>query len=165
MAEAVAVVGIVASIVQLVDFGSRVLLRLNEFQSSVGEVPKTFQHIKAELPVLLDTLKQTKTAIQAGSIRDETKKALLPAIDGCRTQVELLDTVIAKVLPLSGDSWTKKSRKAVSSLRQDAKVKKIRTDLQGYIQTLTYYHVAASSTLQSSIRTFLQTETYYRYMM
>jgi len=154
MAEAVAVVGIVASIVQLVDFGSRVLLRLNEFQSRVGEIPKTFQHIKAELPVLLDTLKQTKTAIQAGSIRDETKKALLPAIDGCRTQVESLDTVIEKVLPLSGDSWTKKSRKAVSSLRQDAKIKKIRTDLQGYIQTLTYYHAAASSTLQSSIRTF-----------
>lgn len=100
MAEALAVVGVVASIVQLVDFGSRVLLRLNEFQSSVGEIPKTFQHIKAELPVLLDTLEQTKTAIQNGSVRDETKKALLPAIDGCRTQIGLLNIVIGKVLPL-----------------------------------------------------------------
>jgi hypothetical protein len=165
MAEALAVVSVVASIVQLVDFGSRVLLRLNEFQSSVGEIPKTFQHIKAELPVLLDTLEQTKTAIQTGSIRDETKKALLPAIDGCRTQIESLDLVIAKVLPLSGDSWTKKSKKAVSSLRQDAKVRKIRTDLQGYIQTLTYYHAAASSTLRSPMRTFLQTEIYHRHGM
>lgn len=152
MAEALAVVGVVASIVQLVDFGSRVLLRLNEFQSSVGEIPKTFQHIKAELPVLLDTLEQTKTAIQNGSVRDETKKALLPAIDGCRTQIGLLNIVIGKVLPLSGDSWREKSRKAVSSLRQDGKVRKIRTDLQGYIQTLTYYHAATSSTLQPPIQ-------------
>ena len=151
MAEALAVVGTVANIVQLVDFGSKVLLRLNEFQSSVGEIPKTFQHIRAELPVLLDTLKQTKTAIESGAIRDETKKALLPAIEGCRTQVESLDIVIGKVLPLSGASWRERGRKAISSLRQDGKIRKIRTDLQGYIQTLTYYHAAASSTLRPQI--------------
>jgi hypothetical protein len=151
MAEALVVVGTVASIVQLVDFGSKVLLRLNEFQSSIGEIPKSFQHIKAELPVLLDTLEKTKTAIETGSVQDETKKALLPAIDGCRTQIEVLDILIRKVLPLSHDSWRERSRKAVSSLRQDGKVKKIRTDLQGYIQTLTYYHAAASSTLRPLI--------------
>jgi hypothetical protein len=151
MAEALVVVGTVASIVQLVDFGSNVLLRLNEFQSSIGEIPKSFQHIKAELPVLLDTLEKTKTAIETGSVQDETKKALLPAIDGCRTQIEVLDILIRKVLPLPHDSWRERSRKAVSSLRQDGKVKKIRTDLQGYIQTLTYYHAAASSTLRPLI--------------
>jgi hypothetical protein len=151
MAEALVVVGTVASIVQLVDFGSKVLLRLNEFQSSIGEIPKSFQHIKAELPVLLDTLEKTKTAIETGSVQDETKKALLPAIDGCRTQIEVLDILIRKVLPLPHDSWRERSRKAVSSLRQDGKVKKIRTDLQGYIQTLTYYHAAASSTLRPLI--------------
>jgi hypothetical protein len=151
MAEALAVVGVVASIVQLIDFGSKVLLRLNEFQANAREIPQTFQHIKAELPVLLDTLEQTKTAIETGSIRDETKKALLPAIDGCRTQIESLDILIVKVLPLVGDSWRERSRKVISSLRQDAKVRKIRSDLQGYIQTLTYYHAAASSTLRPSI--------------
>jgi hypothetical protein len=151
MAEALAVVGVVASIVQLIDFGSKVLLRLNEFQSNAREIPKTFQHVKAELPVLLDTLEQTKTAIETGSIRDETKKALLPAIDGCRTQIESLNILIMKVLPLAGDSWRERSRKVISSLRQDANVRKIRSDLQGYIQTLTYYHAAASSTLRPSI--------------
>jgi hypothetical protein len=153
MAEALAVVGIVASIVQLVDFGSKVLLRLNEFQSSLGEIPKTYRHVKAELPVLLDTLGQTKHAISAGSIRDETKQALLPAIDGCRIQVELLETLIEKTLPLRDDSWAAKSRKAFSSLRQESKVEKITTDLRGYIHTLTYYHAAASSTLRPATGT------------
>src|ERR1700691_5713937 len=98
MAEAFAILGVAASIVQLIDFGSKVFVRLNEFHSNAGEIPEAFQHVKAELPVLLDTLEQTKTAIETGSIRDETKKALLPAIDGCRTQIGLLNFVMGKVL-------------------------------------------------------------------
>jgi hypothetical protein len=41
MAEAVAVVGLVASIVQLVDFGTRVVERLNEFAEASNEVPRS----------------------------------------------------------------------------------------------------------------------------
>lgn len=87
--------------------------RLSEFQSSVEDVPESFRHTKAELPVLLNTLQQTKEAIEAGSVRDETEKALLPAIEGCRTQIKSLDDLLLKVLPASGDSWTKRNTKAI----------------------------------------------------
>lgn len=49
MADPLTVVGIVANIVQLVDFSTKVLARLNDFQSSLGKIPKAFRHIKAEL--------------------------------------------------------------------------------------------------------------------
>jgi len=147
MAEALAVVGIVANIIQLVDFGSRVLKRLEEYQSKLGEIPEAFRHIKAELPVLLDALRQTKAAIDAGSMQDETKRALLPAVEGCRVQIKSLDDVIIKALPASGESWARKGRKALRSLRYDAKVEKITAVVRGYIQTLTY-HAAASSSLR-----------------
>jgi hypothetical protein len=52
MAEAITVIGLVGNIVQLVDFSSRVLHRLEEFQAGLGEIPMSFRHIKAELPVL-----------------------------------------------------------------------------------------------------------------
>jgi hypothetical protein len=148
MAEAVAVVGVVSNIVQLVDFGFRVLRRLDDFQSSLGETPKVFRHIKTELPILLDTLKQTKVAVEKGTIRDETKQALVPVVDGCRTQIELLDDIIEKILPQPGDSWRRKGSKAVTSLWQDSKVKNITTTFRNYIQTLTYYHAATSSTMR-----------------
>ena len=112
MAEALAVVGIVANIAQLVDFGSKILHRLAEFQSSVENVPESFRHIKAKLPLLLHTLQQTKEAIEAGSIRDDTTKVLLPAIEGCWEQIKLLDEVLLKTLPTSGDSWTKRSQES-----------------------------------------------------
>ena len=143
MAEALVVVGIAANIVQLVDFGSKILHRLNEFQSNVGDVPESFRHIKAELPVLLDALQRTKEAIEAGSVRDETKNALRPAINGCQEQIKSLDEVLLKALPTSGDSRIKRVRKAIEmSLRYDSKVEKITAIIKEYIQTLTFYCAA-----------------------
>ena len=66
MAEALATVGIVANIFQVIDFSAKVLGHLNDFQSSFGEVPKAFRHIKTELPVLQEALRQTKDKIDHG---------------------------------------------------------------------------------------------------
>jgi len=148
MAEALAVVGIVASIVQLVEFSSKILSRLDEFRSTVEEVPKPFRHIKVELPLLQDALRHIKEAIDAGSVEDGTKRALLPAIQGCREQVAELDALLAKTLPGPSDSWSSRSRKAIVSLNQDHKVESISKILRGYIGTLTFYYTVASSSLQ-----------------
>jgi hypothetical protein len=148
MAEAIAVIGIVASIVQLVDFSSRFLHRLEEFQSSIGEIPRSFRHIKAELPVLQVTLQQTREAIEAGSVRDETKKALVPAIEGCTEQIRVLNPILAKMLPIPTDSRLRRGTKAILSLHQEAKIESITKILRCYIGTLTFYYAAISSTLQ-----------------
>ncbi|KAN0086649.1 hypothetical protein V8E54_000337 [Elaphomyces granulatus] len=73
----------------------------------------------------------TKVAVEEGSIKEETKKALLL---GCQTQINLLGNLI--------------SRSAISSLRQDAKVTKITAILRTHIQSLTNYRVTPLSILQ-----------------
>ncbi|KAI9794459.1 MAG: hypothetical protein M1816_005529 [Peltula sp. TS41687] len=148
MAEAFAVLGIVASITQLVDLGLKVIHRLDEFQNNLDEVSKSFRPIKAVCALLVETLKKTKATIDEGCLSKETEKALLPVIEGCREQIQLLDSMLAKILPTSDDSWRQKGRKAISSLYNEGKVEKMKSTLQYYIQTLTYYHAAASSTLQ-----------------
>ncbi|KFY32241.1 hypothetical protein V493_00374, partial [Pseudogymnoascus sp. VKM F-4281 (FW-2241)] len=148
MADPLTIVGIVANIVQLVDFSTKVLARLHDFQSSLGEIPKAFRHIKDELPVLQDALKQTKDKIEHGVIEDSTKAALLPAVQGCKVQIEALDVLLAETLPVAGDSRLKKTTKALWSITQDSKVESITKTFRGYIATLTFYHAAASSTLQ-----------------
>ena len=149
MAEALAVVGVVSSIVGLVDFSSKVLHRLNEFQSSRGEIPESFKHVKEKLPILLETLNQTKLAVEKGSIKEETKEALSSVVVGCQTQITLLNDLIGKSLPQESDSWRKKTRKAISSLRQDAKVTKITLTIRSHIQDLTNY-LSASSASQTA---------------
>lgn len=45
MAESLAVIGIIANIVQLVDFSTRVLHRFHEFQLNVKDIPVAFRQI------------------------------------------------------------------------------------------------------------------------
>jgi len=56
MAEALAAVGVVANIAQLVDLTAKVLSRLNEYHIQAGEIPTLLRHIKAELGALKDAL-------------------------------------------------------------------------------------------------------------
>ena len=85
-------------------------------------------------------------------MQDDSKKALIPAVKGCGIQIQSLDDVIVKALPASGDSWATRSRKALGSLRYDAKVEKITVVVRGYIQTLTYH-----------ARHLIHTKTFSRY--
>ncbi|KAI9687702.1 MAG: hypothetical protein M1822_001781 [Bathelium mastoideum] len=147
MAEALAAIGTAASIIQLVEFGAKLLDRLNEFHSRLDEVPTSFQHIKSQLPLLLELLKGTQQDIDAGVIKIETERALQPAIEGCKTQIKSLDSILDKELPSPHDSRKTKTKKAVSSVFKDAKVEKITSTLGTYIRTLTFYHAAVRSTL------------------
>lgn len=149
MAEALAVISVVANIIQLVDFSSKLLHRLDEFRSSLGEIPKSFRHFSAELPVLRVTLQKVRDAIEAGSVGDETEKALIPAIYGCKEQIQLLDTLLTTILPEATDSRLKRGRKAMLSLNQESKVKSITRILHSYIRTLTFYYTVVSSTRQA----------------
>lgn len=66
MAEAVAIVGLVSAIVQFVGFGSKAVESLNEFSSDIHELLKTFQAIKVQSPLLVDTPKRTQRQATVG---------------------------------------------------------------------------------------------------
>jgi hypothetical protein len=145
MAEALAVVAVVASIVQLVDFSNRVVRRLDKFHSIAGEILKSFRQVKTELPLLGTTLQQIKEAIDANLVADGSKTALLPVVAGCQEQVTQLNAILAKTLPEITDSWRKRGKKG---LHHDAKVESITKILRNHIGILTFYYAAALSTLQ-----------------
>jgi hypothetical protein len=148
MADGLAVVSAVASIVQLVDFSTKVVRRLEEFHSAAGEIPKTFLHVSTELPALSTTLQSLSQDIEAGSVDTGTRDALMPVVDGCREQIAQLDVILAKTLPVTNDGWRTKTKKAIVSLHQEDKVENITKVLRNYIATLTFYRIAASSNLQ-----------------
>jgi hypothetical protein len=148
MAEAIAVIGVVSSIVQLIDFTSSVFHRLDDFQSSLGDVPKSLQHLKAQLPVLQHVLEQTSKAIDAGSVKSEVQKLLIPVIEGCTEQIKLLEGILAKVLLMPTESRLRRGAKAILSLYQDDKLDSITKILHSYVGTLTLYYAGTSSTLQ-----------------
>jgi hypothetical protein len=160
MAEALAIVSVIASIVQLVDFSTRVVSRLDEFYSVAKEIPKSFRHVKTELPLLATTLSQLKEAIDMTLVTDGSKKALVPVIAGCNEQVAQLDAILKKTLPETNDSLHIKSKKAIVSLHYDPKVESITKTLRSYVGILTFYYAAVSSTLQPLTGRVLLKELY-----
>lgn len=149
MAEAAfGVVAIVSSIVQLVDFTSKVVSRLHEFQSVASEAPKSLRHLEAELPVLEHSLNQIKVAIDRSVLSDACATALQPTISGVDESLQEIDSILAKTLPKQGDGRAKRAVKSIGSVWNDGDVEKIRSTLRSYVGTLTFYLVASSSTLQ-----------------
>lgn len=148
MAEAIAAFSLTASIVEIISFGSKVVARLNDFKSDINEIPKAFRDIKTQLPLLLDTLKRTKEQADLGTISQETQDALLPVINGCRSQAEQLDDMLTKVIPETNDSSWQRKRKAISSLGLEKKTQAITDTLRGYVQILTYYQAGSLARLE-----------------
>ena len=140
-AEALVFVGLIANIIAFLDYGEKIVHRLNEFQSQVEEVPKTFRDIKTELPLLLKTLEDTREQVEAGLIDKATQAVLLPVVNGCHGQVQELEGILAKTLPTKDDSSWQVRLKAFSSVHQEKKARAIADTLRGYIQTLTHYQV------------------------
>ena len=148
MAEGLAVVAIVSSIVQLVDFTSKIIARLNEFHSGTNDIPKSLSYLKAELPLVVRTLQQIQESIHAGLFSKECTTALQPVIQGCQESVSDINSILVKTSPKQGDGRTRKAFKSVSSVLSDGKIENITKTLRSYIGTLNFYLAASSSTLQ-----------------
>lgn len=145
MAEAVVVVGLASAIVQFVDFSTKIIQRLDEFQSKMGEVPQAFRDLKIQLPLLQDTLKRAKAEAEAGLIDADTQQAVLDVVEGCQLQVKRLDHILIKTLPTPADSRWRRGMKAFSSVRQERDVREVIDRIQRYQISLIQHHTAPYS--------------------
>ena len=87
MAEAFALVGLIAAIVQFVDTGVEVVHRLNEFQSDAKDLSPALESLQSRLPLIVDTLQRTKKQAEEGHVNEATAQALEPVIRGSLQQV------------------------------------------------------------------------------
>jgi len=145
MAEALAVLGLVSSIVQLVDFGSRALARLKQFQTDSHDLSDTLQSIKVRLPLILDSVKRTREQAENGFVTESTAQALTPIIDGCEQGVKKLDGVLAKILPPTGASSLQKWTMAMRSLSYDKQVQQLNSFLESNMGVLTLHHATTAT--------------------
>jgi hypothetical protein len=145
MAE-LAAVGLAASIINFVDFGIKVVVRLHEFQSAIhlGEDPKPYRDIKIELPLLINTLRRTREQAENGQISEDTARSLMPVIQGCYDQIRQLDQMLHALPNAQHSSW-KRGVKAVASIGKEKKFSEVAQTLKEYVQFLTYHQAAAGS--------------------
>jgi len=138
MADALAIIGLVSAIVQFVDFGSKIVIRLNEYREAGNNVPKTFQKISVDLPLVIDNLKRTKNQAGSGEISNETASVLKPVLEACLAQTKQLEELLEKALPAEGDSTWRRRKKALASLANGTAVEKIMSELEDHLRHLLY---------------------------
>jgi hypothetical protein len=156
MAEAIAALGLVASILQVVDYGNRVIVRLKDFRSSIVEAPKAFRDILVQLPLILDALERTRLQAESGDVDKVTQNALLPVVQGCYVQIRKLHKLLAKVMPERTDGSLQRSKKAFQSVGYEKTIKEMSYTLGNYVQTLTYDQATSHASLQSQVQSRTQ---------
>ncbi|MCJ1239911.1 hypothetical protein MMC14_007909 [Varicellaria rhodocarpa] len=134
-------IGVASSIIQFVDLGMKVATRLKEYNSATTDIPRSLQHISAQLPLLLSALDRMKTGVEVEKVDLDTRCILKGVVSGCKQQVEKVDKIIAKVLHVPGDSLVTKVQKVFVGLKNDEKVLAIEKNLQTYIQVLILHHL------------------------
>ena len=133
------IVGTIASIVQLLHFGKAVFDRLEEYRSDLEGYPRAYKNMKAQLNLLLDSLRTIKDALNSGAIPETSAKALRPALHGCTTEVLLLKKIIMKVVPPPGTSRARRNLMAFASIRYDGQVERASKTLDSYTAQLTLH--------------------------
>jgi hypothetical protein len=72
-AEALAVLGILANIVAVVDFSIKVLDRAQDF-GDLKDIPEEFREIRQVLPLISNTLQITSSHVVSGQVEEATCK-------------------------------------------------------------------------------------------
>lgn len=124
MAEAVAIIGLGASIASLVDLSAKVVSRLHDFTSKSSEVPESFRSLSTRLPLLTATLQHIQSQAEDGRLLDDMTKALKAVVDDTSKQVSDIQISLPKVLPSDGASKLIRALKALKSLAMEDKVQR-----------------------------------------
>ncbi len=125
MEETVAAVSLVATIAQLIDFSSKVISRIVEFQGSVSGIPKTFKGLETELPLILNTLEHLSTHAKNGGVDDETERVLVPVMVGCYAVIKSLYSLLNHIVPLPSNTVLERGVKAALSIRKEKETEKL----------------------------------------
>ncbi|KAI9728804.1 MAG: hypothetical protein M1834_007190 [Cirrosporium novae-zelandiae] len=157
--EIIAVVGIIANFVSVVDFTIKAAARVKRFQDDTKDIPEDFQDIFAVLPLLSDTLEIIKAQVESGQINQTKCTIILPIVKGCEKDVISLEKVLGQVIPQDGTSKWRRARTALSSMNQDTKVRDTLQNLREKMNDLMRNQVANLSL--GSIPIIVKPKKYY----
>ncbi|OBT62843.1 hypothetical protein VE03_07596 [Pseudogymnoascus sp. 23342-1-I1] len=158
MVDTVGVVSFASSILQLVDFGTKVVKQLHEFLHCVDEIPGSLRDITLELPLLIEVLQQLKHHVDHGYYRPQVESILRPIINACSVEIASLEVILLKSLPKQQDSKKLRCLKAAYSLRHEKETVEINSRLSGYIAKLVLFQsLLAPDYIIHTIRENLET--------
>ena len=125
MAEAAAIIQLIASIASLIDLSAKVVSRLHEFASKTSDVPESFRSLWIRLPLLTAALQRIQAQAEAGRLPDDVAKVLKAVVDNTSEHISVVQTCLSKILPPDGASKLDRALKAMKSLAKEDKIQQV----------------------------------------
>ena len=145
MAEAVAVIGIAASVVKLVGISYKVLSRISKVGGAAATYQQPFERIGSQLPLLLHVVEPVAEDIEESDLGAEVQKALQRALHGCCEEICSLARVLDAVDRDLEGSWLQRSWKVVNNMKYEKRLAVIERSLEQYKSTITLHLAHAGS--------------------
>lgn len=128
MAEALALTGLTSSIVQFIDFGSKVVTvdtQLRRLAAHAGDMPVVFRNVRIHLPVMLGVDRNMLLQLDSGRFKLIPQEIVFLVIKSCVQQAEQLDSLIARPLPQKNESSWPRGKKAGIDVLVESDVEKL----------------------------------------
>ena len=146
MAEAAAIVGLVASIASLVDLSAKVVSRLRDFTSRSSDIPESFRSLSTRLPLLTSVLQNIQAQVEAGHLPEIGTKNLKAVIDDTVEQILAVQKYLTKVLPSDADSKLGRALKALKSLAKNDRLQQALKRIYKNVDLLTLHQATLHQT-------------------
>ena len=139
MAEAIALIGFIASIATFIDIGVKLTIRLKEYESEATGLPESLANIANQLPLLTSITQGIKAACESGQISCDRAKDLAPVIEGCQRQLDTLGRLVSQLSLSKGDSRARRITKAFANIGKESKLREIRRSLETFKTVISAY--------------------------
>lgn len=147
-AEFVAVIGIAASVIQVVDSCKRVIDRLRDFRDNLQ-----FEDVSIQLALLMTDVQRLESQDAEASLDKATKEALARVLQGYLRQLNALDELLQSMTSAETASKFRRTWKGIRSFGKDTKLRRIMGILTEYKTTLNLHLSARSAITPPSEKT------------
>lgn len=120
-AEAIAVLGLVSSVITVVDS----IKRVYEAASNTQGLPEAFREVYARLPIVQNILRIAKQQIEGGNANDGFYKGAQEIVENCCKKMQKLEEIFQKVMPADGASRAERYLSAVKTLGKGSRVENL----------------------------------------
>lgn len=117
--------GLIANIDGTIDLIGKIVQRVKDIKDSINDLPKAFRDIQSTVLVLENCLRNTKRRIENKELDVNTCKALSPVVEGHRSRISELQTILDQCVPKDGSSRFARGFLAISTLGKDKKIDEI----------------------------------------
>lgn len=141
--DPVTAIGLTGALVSIVELGTKLCKRFNEYRTWAGDFPKDIEVLAARLPLLLETIQRVKERFEdSGLLTEVTVSAVKPYIEGFKRQLVLLDAALEGILPDPKTSRWRRTQTALKSFKREKEIKATQLRLTQYEGSLGLYLAA-----------------------